>query len=388
MGSPVDTVFGQAFGGAPALCARAPGRVEVIGNHTDYNGGTVIGAAINRWVWVAIRPREDASIVLVTETHPDRVTISGPNLRQGGVNAWANYPIGVLKALEKRGLKRDCGFEMAVTSNLPLGSGLSSSAALELSSAIAFCEIFEFELSRSELALACQEAENQFVGVPCGILDQGVSAFGEADRFVHIDCRGPTFTTIPAPNGIHFWIFNTHKRHALVESLYATRHQECMAACFVANDVFPDVKLLADIDSARLASVLDRMSDAMGRRARHVVEEIDRVGQASAAFSCGNLREAGRLLLESHRSSKVLFENSTVELDYLVDHLSKMPGIYGARLTGGGFGGGVVAMADESFGADHAGSVGEQFSGRFDAPAEIIHVRTADGASRCQASPT
>ncbi|RKX34981.1 MAG: galactokinase [Verrucomicrobia bacterium] len=384
MGNPVDPVFERAFGGAPALCARAPGRVEVIGNHTDYNGGTVIGAAIDRSVWVAIRARADASMVLVTETMPTPITVKGPIARQGGDAAWGNYPLGVLKALEKRGLERDGGFELAVAADLPLGAGLSSSAALELSSAIAFCEAFDLKLSRSELALACREAENEFVGVPCGILDQGVSAFGEADKLVHIDCRGPTFSVVPTPGGIHFWIFSTRQKHALIESLYSTRHQECMAAVVAVAEVFPDVKLLADIDSARLDTVMDRMPDAIGRRARHVVEEIERVGRASSAFSSGDLNEAGRLLLESHGSSRLLFENSTEELDYLVEVLAETPGVYGARLTGGGFGGAVMAMADESFGAEDAGSVGARFSGRFGAPAEIIHVRMADGASLCK----
>lgn len=384
MGSPVDPVFERAFGGAPASCARAPGRVEVIGNHTDYNGGTVIGAAIDRSVWVAIRARTDASMVLVTEITPDPITIKGSIARQGGDAVWSNYPLGVLKALEKRGLKRDGGFELAVASDLPLGAGLSSSAALELSSAIAFCETFGLELNRSELALACREAENEFVGVPCGILDQGVSAFGESDRLVHIDCRGPAFSTVPTPGGIHFWIFSTRQKHALIESLYLTRHEECMAAAVAVAEVFPDVKFLADIDSARLDTVMHRMPDAIGRRARHVVEEIERVERASSAFSSGDLKEAGRLLFESHASSRLLFENSTEELDYLVDVLAEMPGVYGARLTGGGFGGAVMAMTDESFGAEDAGSVGERFSGRFGAPAEIIHARMADGASLCK----
>jgi galactokinase len=144
------------------------------------------------------------------------------------------------------------------------------------------------------------------------------------------------------------------------------------------------VKLLADIDSERLETVLDRMPDVIGRRARHVVEEIERVGQASSAFSSGDLREAGRLLVESHGSSRLLFENSTEELDYLVDVLAEMPGVYGARLTGGGFGGAVMAMTDNSFGPEDAGSVGVRFAGRFGAPVEIINVRTADGAALCQ----
>ena len=344
----------------------------------------MVGAAIDRSVWVALRLRTDATMVLVTETAPEPITIEGSIVRQDGDSAWTNYPLGVLNALEKRGLERGGGFELAIASDLPPGSGLSSSAALELSSAIVFCEAFGFDLSRRELVLACREAENQFVGVPCGILDQGVSAFGEADKLVHIDCRGPTFSMVPTPSGIHFWIFNTRQKHALVESLYSTRHEECMAAAAAVAGIFPEVKLLADIDSKRLDTILDRMPDAIGRRACHVVEEIERVGQASSAFASGDLREAGRLLLESHGSSRMLFENSTEELDFLVDVLAEMPGVYGARLTGGGFGGAVMAMTDGSFGPEDAGSVGARFAGRFETPAEIINVQTADGATLCQ----
>ena len=192
----------------------------MIGNHTDYNGGTVLGAAIDRSIEVAFRLRTDGEMVFVSDFSSGVVRLTDGISRQEGADAWANYPIGVLVSLEKRGLKRTRGFEMAITSDLPSGAGLSSSAALELSSALVLAKGFDLDLDRRGMAMAAREAENEFVGMPCGILDQGVSAFGQRDQLVHIDCRGPDFSTVPIPAAVHFWIFNTHQKHALVESLY------------------------------------------------------------------------------------------------------------------------------------------------------------------------
>lgn len=340
-----------------------------------------MGAAIDRTVEVAFRPRTDGLILLVSDLLPVVVRIDGEAVRQEGDASWANYPLGVLVALEKRGLKRDHGFELAVTSDVPSGSGLSSSAALELSSALVLCAAFGLVLNRSELAMACREAENEFVGMPCGILDQGVSAYGQSDHLVHIDCRGPSFSTVVMPPDVHFWIFNSHQKHALVESLYSTRHAECMEAASRLKELDPKVACLADVSPDGLKAALDRLPANVGKRARHVVEEIDRVGRASALFSSGDLAAAGQLLLQSHESSRDLFENSTPELDDLVERLRNQPGVYGARLTGGGFGGAVMAMTDGSFTREQALEVSRQYAEHFGAEADVLHVRTADGAA-------
>ncbi|MEZ5277758.1 MAG: galactokinase [Opitutaceae bacterium] len=376
-------LFENTYGSSPALLARAPGRIEVIGNHTDYNGGTVLGAAIDRSIEVAFRLRTDGEMAFVSDFSSGVVRLTDGIARREGADAWANYPIGVLASLEKRGLRRTGGFEMAITSDLPSGAGLSSSAALELSSALVLTKAFGLDLDRRELAMAAREAENEFVGMPCGILDQGVSAFGRRDQLVHIDCRGPDFSTVPIPAGVHFWIFNTHQKHALVESLYSTRHRECMEAVTRLQAFLPEIQQLADIDPDQLREVLERLPDPVGRRARHVVEEISRVRKASGCFASGDLSGAGALLYASHESSRLLFENSTVGLDDLVDRLRNRPGVYGARLTGGGFGGAVLAMTDEAFAMDDARAISGSYGARFGQPAEIIHVRTADGASLC-----
>ena len=183
------------------------------------------------------------------------------------------------------------------------------------------------------------------------------------------------------PPDVHFWIFNSHQKHALVESLYSTRHAECMEAASRLKELDPKVACLADVSPDGLKAALDRLPESVGKRARHVVEEIDRVGRASALFSSGDLAAAGQLLLQSHESSRDLFENSTPELDDLVERLRNQPGVYGARLTGGGFGGAVMAMTDGSFTREQALEVSRQYAEHFGAEADVLHVRTADGAA-------
>jgi galactokinase len=223
---------------------------------------------------------------------------------------------------------------------------------------------------------AARHAENNFVGVPCGILDQGVSGFGRADHLVFIDCRGPCFATVPLPHGAHFWIFNTHTKHALVDGLYAARHRECMEAAKALG-----VPLLVEVSPAALAAAAGKLPAVPFKRARHVVEEIARVDACVVALRRGDLADVGKLLIASHRSSQTLFENSTPELDALVDALVATPHVYGARLTGGGFGGAVMALTAPEFGDTQARQVAERYAKRFGASPDILHTQTGDGAA-------
>jgi galactokinase len=375
-----EALFRQSFGAGPAVRARAPGRIEFIGNHTDYNHGTVVGASIDRGIAVAARLRADGAFVFADHSRP-RVTVRGrPFAPLKGGDAWVNYPLGVLVALEARGLPPPAGLELAVVSDLPPGAGLSSSAALELSSALAMCALQGFSLPLKETVKACREAENRFVGVPCGILDQGVSGYGRRDHLVHIDCRGPDMSLLPLPAGVHFWIFNTHKKHQLVDSLYATRHAECMEAARLLRTRHPGVEWLADATPAQVLAADGLLPAAVFKRARHVVEEIARVDEMGRVLARGDLVAAGHLLVASHQSSRTLFENSTPELDFLVDTLAGRPGVYGARLTGGGFGGAAMAMTSDAFDAAAADAVAATYVARFGNRPEIITCATDDGA--------
>ncbi len=369
--------FRSRFGRDPEVVTRAPGRIEFIGNHTDYNGGTVLGAAIDRSVWVALARRPDARRRFATDQREGVVEADAARIeKRTGAESWANYPLGVLAALPEFGLPVPGGFDYLALSDLPPGAGLSSSAAIELASGLAFVAAVGANPERERLVKAARHAENHFVGVPCGILDQGVSGFGRKDHLVFIDCRGPEFTAVPMPAGAHFWIFNTHTKHALVDGLYAARHRECMDAAQALG-----VTQLVDASAVMLATRASRLSEVAAKRARHIIEEIARVTVAAAALRDGDLRAVGQLLFASHRSSQMLFENSTAELDFLVATLREGPSVFGARLTGGGFGGAVMALTSAEFGEREAQAVVEAYARRFGARPDVLHTQTGEGAA-------
>jgi len=385
---PLAQRFQQEFGQAPTVIAQAPGRVEFIGNHTDYNGGAVLGAAIDRCVTVAAAPNATGRYRVRSTGGTAPLDLAAvPEARLTGTEAWANYPLGVWRALGDFKLPQPAGFDLLVDSDLPAGAGLSSSAALELSTALALLRLAGAQpLAPDQLAKLGRHAENKYVGVPCGILDQGTSAFGRSGQLVHIDCRGPVFSRVPLPAGTHLWIFNTKEKHALVDGLYATRHRECQEAAQALG-----VKLLADLTPAQFAqkngsSGLSAIAlatteglalpEILARRAKHVIEEHARVRATVEALAAGDLAAAGRLLTASHRSSQHCFENSTPALDRLVDLLEKHPAVLGARLTGGGFGGAVMALTRDSFTAADADAIAAQSGSH----PEIIHLQVGDGA--------
>ena len=370
--------FRAVYSRDPEVIARAPGRIEFIGNHTDYNGGPVLGAAIDRSVCVGLARRTDGKRRFSSDTKPGifELQAGAPLERAAGQNAWTNYPLGVLAALRDSGLPSPAGFDYLAVSNVPMGAGLSSSAAIELSSALVFLEAAGSSLGTEALVKIGRKAENEFVGVPCGILDQGVSGFGLRDHLVYIDCRGPSFDTVPLPAGSNFWIFNTHTKHALIDGLYASCHQECMDAAKVIG-----VAQLVDATPAMLLAAEQKLSRTAFKRARHVIDEIGRVSSAVAALRAGDLTAVGKLLLASHRSSRTWFENSSPELDFLVDNLESEAGVFGARLTGGGFGGAAMALTTDAFGDEAGIRISDAYLARFGSRPEIIHARTGDGAA-------
>ena len=370
--------FTKNYDAVPDVIAASPGRVEFIGNHTDYNNGPVIGAAIDRYVFVALR-RIEESVFRFSSGDSSYVAVEDPTQKLKGKRSWINYPLGVYDSLIRRGLKPSGGFELAVDSDVPMGAGLSSSAALELAVCQALCTVYGLGLSREEMALASREAENEFVGMPCGILDQGVSAMGTSGSLVYIDCRDMLFSTIPLGKNYSIWIFNTHKKHSLVESMYSERHNECFQAVEGLNGVGLRIQYLADISPANFQSAKSRLLGTLSNRAEHIVSEIERVNRVKHLLEGGRVSEAGQLLFESHASSRDLFENSVEELDYLVEILKSLPNVIGARLTGGGFGGAVMALTEDAFSPDYAESVASAYRGRFGQPPEVIQCRLSDG---------
>lgn len=367
--------FQQAFGRPPAAIARAPGRIEFIGNHTDYNGGRVLGAAIDRFVWVAAAANSTGSFRLCT-TQDSRVQVLSPDSTVAP-DAWTRYPFAVWRSLFEFGQPRPVGFDLLVASDLPAGAGLSSSAALELATAYALLDLAGATTPDPViLAKLARHAENVHVGVPCGILDQATSALGRAGHLVQIDCQGPTFSLVPLPADTALWIFNTRQKHALIDGLYAERHAECQAAA-----QFLGLRHLCDLPFGDLDRCVARLPAILARRTLHVVEENQRVSRLLLALQSGQIEEAGRLLFDSHRSSRDLFENSTPVLDALVDRLVLSSHTLGARLTGGGFGGAVMAWATKDFTITEAESIGAAVAAQSGTVPDIMRLAIADGAA-------
>ncbi len=373
-----DSFFKQT----PLWTARAPGRIEFIGNHTDYNGGEVLGAAIDRYVTARLAPRNDRTIRLHSSHATEIVTSSLDEIKPlAGEDSWANYPLGVLQCIIDAGAQIPSGFDMGFTSDLPTGAGLSSSAAIELATLELLNVWTSQNLDKKQKVMLAQKAENEFVGVPCGILDQAVSCFGKQNQLVHIDCASQSFDNVPMPEGCHFWIFNTNEKHSLVDSLYAERHRECREALKYCQQHQPELQNLADASEALLQKALQSQPELL-KRARHVVTENRRVRETMEALKAGDLRQVGKLLLASHESSRTDFENSTPALDSWVEALSDAPYVYGARLTGGGFGGAVMAFTAPEFSQDLAEDANQLYrKARPDSPdSSIIHVQTGDGS--------
>ncbi|MFP4166764.1 MAG: galactokinase [Opitutales bacterium] len=376
----VRKLYQTTFGEEPECIAFAPGRIEFIGNHTDYNGGLVLGAAVAEGIMVAAGKRRDGRFHLTSELH-DFVETSIDALKPGAdAQAWANYPLGVAAVMQEQGMPVESGFNWAATSSLPAGAGLSSSAALELATAYALAELIGFKADAATFARIGRRAENEFVKMPCGILDQGVSAFGRAGHLVKIDCATEAFSIVPMPEGVRFWVFDSNKKHSLVDSQYGDRHRECSEAFERLKSQHPGIASLSSLDENQLRASAATLPETLFKRALHIVTENARVREVEQAFASGNREAAGRALNASHESSRVNFENSTEELDFLVAEVCKRPDVCGARLTGGGFGGSVLAMTNPAFSDSDAAEVARAYRERFGIEPNVLPTRAGDGA--------
>ena len=316
----------------------APGRVELLGNHTDYNDGVVLSAAIDRGITL-IGDRTGSSRVQVGDPavglhYETDAECLAPTKEQD----WSNYLVGVLDVFKKNGLPVS-GFSADISSTLPQGAGLSSSAALEVATAMLLIKIYGLEVKLIDVAKMCRRAENEFVGVNCGLLDQVSSAFGKAGHAIFLDCRSETVETIPFPRDVELLITQCGVPHRLTGGEYNERRAQCFDAAARLG-----VKALRDVSSARLEEGKAQLPELSYRRAAHVVGENERVLQGIEFLRGGNVEGFGSLMFASHESSRVNFENSTPELDALVEIAHTLPGVLGSRLTGGGFGGATVTL--------------------------------------------
>ena len=374
--------FREHFGAAEAVrIFRAPGRVNLIGEHTDYNLGFVLPVALGLATYVAAAPGSDGMVRIYSEDrHELKEFNAGDAASLARAGHWSDYPLGVARELANAGFAI-APANLLIRSTVPEGAGLSSSAALEVSSALAFLN--GRTMDPLDLARLCQRAERNFVGMPCGIMDQYISVFGREHAAVEIDCRSLGHRLVPLPAGVTFIAVNSMVKHALAGSAYQERVAECAAAASALG-----VESLRDVTSGQLAQAAHRMPEVGARRARHVVTEDERVNRFVDAGSRGNLELMGRLMVESHRSLQHDYEVSCVELDFLVDAALGIDGVLGSRMTGGGFGGCTVTMLREEAAPEFREQIAEAYRREFQVIPRIYSCDPSAGAGEVKNSET
>jgi galactokinase len=367
--------FQEAFGRTATVLARAPGRVNLIGEHTDYNEGFVLPAAITRETRMLVAPRDDGRVHL-SALDLDRQTTF--DLADGTVSPsreerWSNYVRGVAAGLLQAGYRLR-GMDALMQGDVPIGAGLSSSAAVEMAAVQAFSAVGDLTVPPEKAARIGQQAEHAFVGTNCGLMDQLASALGQPDHVLLIDCRDLSFQPVPVPPAAAILIADTAVRRQLASSAYNERRAQCEAAAAALGVPSLRDATLQMLDAAHLESLIDK-------RARHIIGEDDRVLECVAVLRAGNLAAAGRLMDASHCSLRDLYEVSSVELNTMVELLRAQPGCYGARLTGAGFGGCAVALM--AAGALEAAIpiVAEAYQSRTNLTPALYATRAAAGAS-------
>ena len=370
----VAAAFRSRFGSEPAWLVRSPGRVNLIGEHTDYNEGFVLPMAIDRAVWIALRARAGRDVVAASVDFAEEKAFSLDGLRREG-RGWWEYLKGTAWALGEAG-DRLAGWEGTLAGDVPIGAGLSSSAALEMAAARAFAAVSGRAWDPVRMAKLAQRAENEWVGVGCGIMDPLIIGTGREGHATLIDCRSLELRPVPLPQGTVVAVLDTSTRRELTGSAYNERRAQCEEAARALG-----VKALRDVTASALEARGERLSDTLRRRARHIVTENARTLEAAEAMKAGDARRLGRLMNESHASMRDDFEISTPTLDAMVECAQAAVGCDGARMTGGGFGGCVVALMDEAAAPAFLDAVGRSYSERTGLTPSLYLCRPEGGTS-------
>jgi galactokinase len=382
------------FGAAPEIFA-APGRVNLIGEHTDYAEGFVMPAAIDFATLAGISPREDDKVVIYSKNfdeersfdaaalHPsdEDLSLGTPVLPATAGHHWSDYPLGVLAILAGEGHTIPA-FSLSIWSDVPLGSGLSSSAAIEVATAIAVLSLIDAEIPKPVLARLCQRAENEFVGSACGIMDQFISANGKKDHALLLDCRDLSYKLVPIPADVALVIANTMVKHAVTGGEYTSRRAQVEEAAAVIGRHRPEVKFLRDATLEDLERWSGEMSPEAVKRARHVISENERTVEAAKALVQDERKKLGKLMAEAHWSYSHDFEASCAEADAMVELAQDLPGLIGARLTGGGFGGCTVNLVEADHAAEFAAELARRYETRTGIQPQIHICHASDGARK------
>lgn len=334
--------FEQAFGAKPRIF-RAPGRVNLIGEHTDYNDGFVMPSAIGFYTWIAASPRPDGILHARSEDFQETIDLSLQELAGPPRKHWSDFVRGVAAVLQSRGY-RFGGANLIIEGQVPMGAGLSSSASLEVAIALALLSASPSNAAPLELAKMCQRAEHEYVGTRCGMMDQFIAVFGQVDHALMLDCRSLQAESLVIPHDVRLVICNSMVKHVLASGEYNRRRADCETGVGILKKSLPQVTALRDVSPQQLESHRQELPDVVYRRCRHVTTENRRVLDAAGALRSGDLAAFGRHMYESHRSLRDDYEVSCKELDLLVEIASECKGVYGSRMTGGGFGGCTITL--------------------------------------------
>ena len=377
--------FRAAYGREATHVFFSPGRVNLIGEHTDYNGGHVFPCALSFGTWLLMAKNEAKEMHFRSQNMPEVITVPLDRLTEPlPGKAWVNYPLGCIAQFVKKGNAITDGYDMLVYGNVPAGAGLSSSAALEVVTAYAFNELLHTGYNRTQLALIGQASEHEFAGVNCGIMDQFASAQGKKDHAIDLDCATLQFELVPVKlDGVKVVISNTHSPHHLDSGAYNDRVRQCGEALREIRELLhkPELKDLASLSADEFRSIEDKMTDPIARkRARHVVGEVRRTQDAIAALKKGDIITMGQLMNQSHVSLRDDYEVTGPELDALAEAAWQVKGVIGSRMTGGGFGGCTVSLVREGAIPTFIEEVGKAYTAKTGLKADFYIAEISDGA--------
>ncbi|SOE22926.1 galactokinase [Spirosomataceae bacterium TFI 002] len=342
----ITTGFKDVFGHKPELTVRAPGRVNLLGEHTDYNGGFVLPAAIDKAIYFSIAKRDDDKVELFAFDLGEKVSTSLDDLVKNK-KSWANFLIGVMAVLKSKGHQFSQGVNVCFGGDVPLGAGLSSSAAVESGMGTALNILFDLGLSKKEIALTAQQAEHEFAGVKCGIMDMYASVFGEKGSLIKLDCKSIEHTYLPFELKSHSVIlFDTGVKHNLGDSEYNKRREECESGVSLLQKYYTGIEFLRDVSEEQLNAHKAEFDETVYKRCKYVVDETSRMRNATNLLEQNNLKAFGQLMFQTHRGLQHEYEVSCPELDFLVDQVDGNEAVLGARMMGGGFGGCTINIID------------------------------------------
>lgn len=372
--------FQEVFGLAPQLLAKSPGRINIIGEHTDYNGGFVLPTAIDKAIYVALSKRDDNEIHLYAEDFKELFQTDLDSVKPSSIG-WTNYILGVVNQILERG-KTITGFNLFLDGDVPLGAGLSSSAAVEGAVGFSLNELFNLSFDRKELALIGQMAEHTFAGVKCGIMDQFASILSKEGHVIRLDCRSLDFEYVPLELGEYeVVLLNTNVKHSLASSAYNNRRELCEQGVKWISEKYPEVTLLRDANLAMLDELVkDRDADTYVK-CKYVIEENERLDKACEALKRGDIEELGKQMFLAHQALSAEYEVSCAELDFLVEYVKDLPEVVGARMMGGGFGGCTINIVKKGEGKKIADQIAPMYKEKFGLDLEAIFVKTAGGSS-------